>query len=70
MAETVQKHSPLEQFEVHPLVELEIGGIDISFTNSALMMVLAIMAVALYFTVDAVLRRAISWQHETDPARD
>ncbi len=51
MAETVQKHSPLEQFEVHPLVELEIGGIDISFTNSALMMVLSTAAILLLLTL-------------------
>lgn len=34
-------HSPLEQFEIHQFVPLEIGGVDVSFTNSALMMVLA-----------------------------
>jgi F-type H+-transporting ATPase subunit a len=33
--------SPLEQFEVKTIVPIEIGGIDISFTNSSLMMVIA-----------------------------
>ena len=29
---------PLEQFEVNPIVPIEIGGVDVSFTNSALFM--------------------------------
>ncbi len=34
-------NSPLKQFEIKPLIPLEIFGIDISFTNSALYMLLA-----------------------------
>ena len=34
-------HSPLEQFVIKPIVPLEIGGIDVSFTNSALFMTIA-----------------------------
>ena len=37
-------HSPMEQFEIHKLIPLEIGGYDISFTNSSLWMLLAIGA--------------------------
>ena len=33
--------TPLEQFEIHAILPIEIGGIDISFTNSAAMMVIA-----------------------------
>ncbi len=36
-----EKHSPLSQFEVKKLIDLNIGSIDISFTNSALYMVIA-----------------------------
>ena len=32
--------SPLKQFEIKPLVDLELFGIDISFTNSSLWMVI------------------------------
>ncbi len=32
----------MEQFVIKPLVPLEVGGVDISFTNSALFMVLAV----------------------------
>lgn len=34
--------NPMEQFVIKPLVPLEVGGVDISFTNSALFMVLAV----------------------------
>ena len=33
--------NPLEQFEIKTLVPLQIGGIDVSFTNSALFMIIA-----------------------------
>ncbi len=35
-------HSPLAQFEVHPLIPLHIGKWDLSFTNASLWMVIAI----------------------------
>jgi F-type H+-transporting ATPase subunit a len=33
--------SPLEQFELNPIIPLQIGGVDVSFTNSALYMAIA-----------------------------
>jgi F-type H+-transporting ATPase subunit a len=36
-----EEHSPLEQFEIHPILPINIGGLDLSFTNSALWMVIA-----------------------------
>jgi len=38
--------SPLHQFEIHPIIPLEVGGVDVSFTNSALYMVIALVLVA------------------------
>jgi F-type H+-transporting ATPase subunit a len=35
-------HSPMEQFEIHKLIPIEIGGVDLSFTNSSLWMMLAV----------------------------
>jgi F-type H+-transporting ATPase subunit a len=35
---------PIVQFQIHPLVPINIGGIDFSFTNSALFMVLTVVA--------------------------
>lgn len=38
-------HSPLEQFMIKKIIPLEIAGVDVSFTNSSLFMVLAILLV-------------------------
>lgn len=45
-----EKHSPLDQFLIKPLIPIKIGGVDLSFTNSALMMVVAVALVALLMT--------------------
>ena len=36
-------HSPVEQFTIRPLLHLELLGLDVSFTNSALFMLLAVL---------------------------
>ena len=36
-------HSPVEQFEIKKIIELNAGGFDISFTNSSLFMLLAML---------------------------
>jgi len=43
-----EKHSPLAQFEIKTLVPLDFGGIDASFTNSALMMVATVVVVSAF----------------------
>ena len=43
--------SPLQQFEIKPLARLEVGGMDVSFTNSSLFMMIVIMAVTLVVVV-------------------
>ncbi|MBM3468069.1 MAG: F0F1 ATP synthase subunit A [Alphaproteobacteria bacterium] len=40
---------PLHQFTIHPLIKLEVGGWDISFTNSALLMVLTTLLISIFF---------------------
>lgn len=42
---------PLEQFEIKPLAELSVAGIDVSFTNSALWMVIAAVLVTGFMTL-------------------
>lgn len=42
---------PLEQFEITPIVPIRVGGIDLSFTNSSLMMVVAILLVTAFLTL-------------------
>ena len=53
-----EAQNPLEQFTVSPLVRLpETFGIDPSITNSALFMLLAVLVVALFFSI-AMRKRA------------
>ena len=57
-------HSPLAQFEIHPLIPLQLGDWDVSFTNSALWMLIAVLAITLFLTM-GVRRRALvpgRWQ--------
>lgn len=39
---------PLEQFNITPIVPIQIGNLDLSYTNSALMMTIAVGAVTLF----------------------
>ncbi|MBO6947260.1 MAG: F0F1 ATP synthase subunit A [Rhodospirillales bacterium] len=41
-------HSPLAQFEIKTLVDINIAGVDASFTNSSLFMVLTVATVTLF----------------------
>lgn len=43
--------SPLEQFKIVTIQELQLGGIDISYTNSALWMTIAVAVSTLFFTL-------------------
>ena len=51
MAAKGEKHSPLEQFEIVPYTHTEVGGYDISFTNSSLAMVITVVAIILFLTL-------------------
>ena len=39
----------MEQFNIQPIIPLKAGGYDISFTNSSLFMVLAVVVSSLIF---------------------
>jgi F-type H+-transporting ATPase subunit a len=41
----VAEINPLEQFEIKPLIPIHVGGIDISYTNSALFMTIGVVLV-------------------------
>ncbi|MBU0799920.1 MAG: F0F1 ATP synthase subunit A [Alphaproteobacteria bacterium] len=47
---------PLHQFVVTPIVPLNIGGVDISFTNSSLWMIIAVLASSVFLSL--AMRRA------------
>lgn len=51
-------HSPLEQFEIRELVPIHLGDLNLSFTNSALMMVIT-LAIATAFLVFGMRRSAL-----------
>ena len=58
------QHSPLAQFEIKRLLPMEIGGIDVSITNSSIFMVVAVALITLFLTA-SVRSRAIvpgRWQ--------
>lgn len=59
-----ENHSPLEQFQIKRFVPIEVGGIDASFTNSALWMILAVLVTSALMLL-AMNRRALvpgRWQ--------
>ena len=49
---------PIHQFEIKRLIPMEIVGVDVSFTNSALFMVIAVAVITL-FTVMSMSGRAM-----------
>jgi len=51
--------SPMEQFEIRPIVPLHIGDLDISFTNASLWMCIVAAAAALFLTAGASSRRLV-----------
>ncbi len=57
-------HSPLAQFEVHPILPLKFGQLDLSFTNASLWMVLVVGMVMLLMFVGASRRQLVPgrWQ--------
>jgi F-type H+-transporting ATPase subunit a len=48
MAEAGSGHSPLEQFKIKEIIPLNLGGVDVSFTNSALAMTVAVVLVSCF----------------------
>ncbi len=59
-----EAHSPLAQFEVHPLIPIKIGSLDLSFTNSAAFMVLIVVAITAFLTLSTRGRTLVPtrWQ--------
>jgi F-type H+-transporting ATPase subunit a len=56
--ETVSQPNPIEQFELHRIFPLEINGIETSFTNASLFMLLAALGVVALMVL-ATSRQAI-----------
>ena len=54
-----EKHSPLDQFEINPLVNFEVGGFNLAFTNSSVSMVITVLFITLFLTLTANPRSII-----------
>src|SRR5215813_6210187 len=44
-------NSPIHQFEIHPILPLQVGGYDVSLTNSGLFMLIAAACATLFITL-------------------
>ena len=53
-----EKHSPLEQFTIQRIFEMKIGNIDISLTNSSVMMI-AVLVILNVFLIYATKRKSV-----------
>ena len=61
-------HSPLDQFLVKKIIPFEVGGVDVSYTNSALAMTVGVVAVSA-FLIFGMRRGAVvpgRWQLLTE----
>ena len=56
--------NPIEQFEIKPLIDLDLGGYNIAFTNSSAMMVLVVVLATFFLTASVSSRSMIPgrWQ--------
>jgi len=61
--------SPLKQFEIKPLMDLELFGYDISFTNSSLWMTITTVFIIVFFTVPFLKSRKTNSVEDLYPSR-
>ncbi len=59
MSAAAEHHGPLDQFVIQRIVEIDLGGFDASFTNSAMMMVIAVVAITMLMTMSVRTRRVV-----------
>ncbi|HZT48931.1 MAG TPA: F0F1 ATP synthase subunit A [Hyphomicrobiaceae bacterium] len=50
---------PIHQFEIHPIIPLKLFGWDVSFTNSSLFMLMAVVLTAAFFLVSMRARSLV-----------
>ncbi len=65
-----EAHSPLEQFQITRLATIKIGGLDASFTNSSLWMVLVLIGVVAFLHLGMRQRELVPgrWQSMVEMA--
>jgi F-type H+-transporting ATPase subunit a len=57
-------YDPIHQFRIEPIIPLHIGSLDLSFTNSALFMVLTVLGASAFLLLTTRQRKVIPsrWQ--------
>lgn len=57
-------HSPMAQFEIHRIIPMDVAGLDVSFTNSSLFMLVAMTSIVLFLTMGMRSRALVPgrWQ--------
>ena len=60
-----EAHSPLAQFEIHRVLDIQVFGIDASFTNSAAWMVVAVTSITLFLTLSMRGRAMVPGRWQT-----
>ena len=60
----MKEHSPLEQFEIKRLIDIQLGGVDASFTNSSLMMIFVLVVATMALSLGMSKRAMVPgrWQ--------
>ena len=61
--------SPLKQFEVQPILDINIFGLDISFTNSALWMTITTIFIIGFFTIPFIRSKKTNSVEDLYPSR-
>ena len=62
-----EEFSPLEQFEIKRIVPIHIGGVDVSFTNSALFMCVAVVLVTALMVLTTRQARLVPTRWQSIP---
>ena len=61
--------SPLKQFEVQPIVEINVFGLELSFTNSALWMTITTVFIIAFFTIPFLKTKKTNSVEDLYPSR-
>lgn len=59
--------NPMHQFEIRPIVPMELGGLNLAFTNSSLLMILTVIASTLLMVVPMVRAGKIPTRWQSVP---
>ncbi len=61
-------YDPIHQFHINKIVPIEIGGLDLSFTNSSLFMVLTVLGASAFLILSTLPRQVVPgrWQSSAE----